>query len=277
MKTLSIDGQKIAYRDEGQGPAVVFVHGTPSSSSEFVEVIDQLKSKFRCIAIDHLGFGVSDKPQNGDYSLQKHTERLRTLLDDHLNLKQFHLVVHDFGGVIGLPIAVENPDRVLSLTLMNTWAWPLEQTEVQMKKQQAFMTSWLMKFLYTYFNFSAQVLVKMAWGQYQPLTKDKHQRYKNAFQKPSERMGTVGFLKALFDSQNPAWRLQQKLSSLSQKPILLLWGAADPLITVKTLSNWQRTFPAARTVQLEKVGHFVSDEAPLLVAKHLNEHFETRR
>jgi haloalkane dehalogenase len=97
MKSILMDGHRIAYRDEGHqteaGSPLVLVHGTPSSSQEFATVIESLKPNYRCIAIDHLGFGQSDKPVNGDYSLNAHTERLTFLLFDHLKLESFHLFV----------------------------------------------------------------------------------------------------------------------------------------------------------------------------------------
>jgi pimeloyl-ACP methyl ester carboxylesterase len=98
---------QLAYRDEGNGETIVFVHGTPTSSLEYAGLIDRLKDSYRCIAIDHLGFGCSDKPKDADYSIESHTTRLRSLLSQ-LSFESFHLVVHDFGGAIGLPLALGN-------------------------------------------------------------------------------------------------------------------------------------------------------------------------
>jgi pimeloyl-ACP methyl ester carboxylesterase len=275
MNIFEFEGHKIAFVDEGHGPAVVFVHGTPSSSAEFHGVISSLQNDYRCIAIDHLGFGASEKPENGDYSLQKHTERLAALLA-FLKLTRFHLVVHDFGGAIGLPIAVNNWEGIQSLTLMNTWGWPLVETESSLKKQKWLMNSGFMRFLYKKFNFSARFLVKMAWGKHRPLTREKHLTYQNAFPTPAERMGTVGFLNALFETQNPAWKVHQELASKPKIPVLLLWGKSD-VISLNTLNRWKVIFPHSGIELFEKVGHFVADEAPELVTKELRLHFEGLR
>src|SRR5690242_4227331 len=101
MNGFSFEGNRLSYRDIGSGEPIVLVHGTPSSSLEFLEVINDLSQQYRCIAMDHLGFGQSEKPKNGDYTLAAHTKRLKALIE-HLGLSKFHLLVHDFGGIIAL-------------------------------------------------------------------------------------------------------------------------------------------------------------------------------
>lgn len=268
MNKLNINGNNISYVDTGSGPVLVLVHGTPSSSHEYSELIDILKTKYRCIAIDHLGFGHSDKPANGDYSLNAHTNRLKKLLE-HLGINSYHLLVHDFGGVISLPIAIENWENIMSLTLLNTWFWPIIETEPNMKSQLFLLKSPVMKFLYLKFNFSAKVLLKMAWGKHQPLSKKKHLQYQSYFKNSTERMGTYHFLKALIDFENPAWQSFHKLKELSKKEINIIWGNADSLVSTRNLDRWKEIFPDASIKALDKVGHFVADEAASEVANTL--------
>lgn len=266
MNRFSVDGYSLAYRDEGSGPVVVFVHGTPSSSAEFAAVIAALRGSFRCIAIDHLGFGESDKPAVADYSIAAQRARLSVLLGE-LGVRDFHLVVHDFGGAIALPLALEEPGRVVSLTLMNTWLWPLEETEATLVRQKWLLQSAMMRFCYRYLNFSARVLVKAAWGTHRPLTREHHAAYMRRFPRASDRTGTIAFLNALFDRREPAWRAD--VSPLRAIPTLVLWGAGDALITVKTLKRWTELLPDGHVVQLPRVGHFLADEAPHLVVDAL--------
>lgn len=268
MNRFVIDGHTLAYRDEGRGAAVVFVHGTPSSSAEFAPAIAALRGSFRCVAIDHLGFGASDKPARADYSIAGHRARLAALLS-HLGINDYHLVVHDFGGAIALPLAMATPGRVLSVTLINTWLWPLEETETSLRRQKRLLRSPLMTFLYRYLNFSARVLVKAAWGSHRPLERSRHREYQQAFTSAAERSGTVAFLRALTDSAEPAWRSEVTLDALRHARTQLLWGMGDRMITPATLRRWTERLPAARVVELPKVGHFVADEAPELVVEHL--------
>ncbi len=270
LNFFTFAGQKLAYIDQGSGPVVVFVHGTPSSSAEFFEVIQGLSQSYRCIAIDHLGFGKSEKPQNGDYRLSSHTYRLRTLLED-LGVDQYHLVVHDFGGAIGLPLALEGGDKVLSLTLINTWAWPLVDTEPNLKKQRWLMQSSFMRFLYRYLNFSPRVMVKAAWGTYRPLTREKHRHYMDAFPTFRDREGPIACLEALFDPMEFGWLLYLGLKEVPPKKVQIFWGGRD-VISTRTMDRWKEIFPHAKVCLFENVGHFVCDEASDLVIPALKNH-----
>jgi haloalkane dehalogenase len=268
MKRFMVGAHSLAYRDDGSGPCVVFVHGTPSSSAEFAAVIDALRPAFRCIAIDHLGFGESDKPADADYSIAAHRARLSALLD-HLGVRRYHLVVHDFGGAIALPLALTSPGAVLSVTLMNTWLWPLAETEPALRRQRFVLRSPLMRWLYRYGNFSARVLVKAAWGTHRPLTRERHEQFQRAFRTAGERAGTIAFLDALVNDAELAWQTGADVRSLAAMPVLLIWGMADRMITSSTLRRWRHALPGATVVELPAVGHFVAEEAPELVVDAL--------
>lgn len=268
MHFFTAGSDRIAYRDQGQGPVVVFVHGTPVSSQEFVAVIQAIQNQYRCIAIDHLGFGASDKPPQGDYHLQAHTDRLTALLQ-HLQVDHFHLVVHDFGGVIGLPLVLNPAFKVHSLTLMNTWGWPLVESVPAMAKQKALMGSALMRWAYLKLNFSARFLLPMAWGQHRPLPKDHHRAYQAAFPTADSRHGTWAFTQHLFNTADPGWKIGSQLAHNQDLPVHILWGEADKLIPLSCLGKWLDIFPTAQVQRHPQVGHFVADEAPEWVAPHL--------
>ena len=272
MKTFQFLKHKLAYRDEGSGEVIVFVHGTPSSSEEFEPLIQHFSKKYRCLALDHLGFGQSDKPEFADYSVEAHTLRFAEWLRETGAFPRFHLVVHDFGGPIALDSVIQYSNHIQSLVLINTWAWLLENTDENLKKQKFMMQSFLVRFLYRYFNFSARAIVKMAWGKHRPLTKEKHKKIMDAFPSASSRSGTLGFLKALFDTNEPAWQLEKKLSPLSKKKVQLIWGKKD-VISIQTLEHWKKILPNATVDILDDVGHFVCDEAPDLVIPILEHHF----
>jgi haloalkane dehalogenase len=217
--------------------------------------------------MDHLGFGCSDKPKDANYSIESHTSRLRSLLSQ-LSIDSFHLVVHDFGGVIGLPLALDKSLSIRSLTIINSWAWPLIETEPQMRSQLWLLRSRLMNWLYLYMNFSPKVLLKMAWGKHSPLTKQKHKAYQGAFRTPSERYGLLSFKNTLLDFDLPCWHMKD-LPSLASLPIFLAWGMSDSLVSSRNLDRWLTMFPDARVSRFEKVGHFVADEGEELLAAEL--------
>lgn len=117
-----VNGHKLHYIDEGKGDTILFVHGTPSWSFDFRNVIKKLRTTNRCIAIDHIGFGLSDKPEHYDYSTQNHSRTLEKFITDK-DLNDITLVVHDFGGPIGLNVAIRQPQRIKKIVVMNSWLW----------------------------------------------------------------------------------------------------------------------------------------------------------
>jgi haloalkane dehalogenase len=218
--------------------------------------------------MDHLGFGGSDKPKDADYSIQAHTSRLKTLLAE-LAVRPVHLVVHDFGGVIGLPLALQESSSIRSLTIINSWAWPLIETEPQMRSQLWILRSAMMTWLYLSMNFSPKVLLKMAWGEHAPLSKEKHKAYQSAFRSRDERHGLLAFRDVLLDFSQPCWSIKQELPKLTSLPIYLAWGMKDSLISPRNLERWISIFPNAKVSKFEKVGHFVADEGEELLAPEL--------
>ncbi len=270
MKQFIFQNHSIAYRDEGAGEILVIVHGTPTDSSEYQRVIEALSRTVRCIAIDHLGFGESDKPEDGDYSLDAHRARLAALLD-HLRIRRFHLLVHDFGGIIGLPLAADDRYDVQSISILNSWIWPLSETEPQMKRQAWMVSAGLLPWLYRHMNFSARYLLKLGWGRRSPLSAQVHGRYIGRFPAARDRSGTIGFLRALFDFENPNWRFHEKSLLLSRQPVQIVWGAADRLLSPRNLERWKQLLPQARIRVMADVGHFVAEEAPAELIAALRE------
>ena len=251
----------------GHGENVVFSHGTPTHSGEYHQVTKELQTNFRCVLIDHLGFGKSPKPNDGDYSLASHQARFRSSLIQN-DIKSFHLIVHDFGGVIALPLTYDPHFKVLSLTILNSWYWPLIETEPQIKTQKFLFHTGLFHFLYRYYNFSPRVLLKMAWGQASPLTKEKHQHYISQFPSRKHRSGTLGFLNSLFQFDLIEWQQSNALQKLNI-PVQILWGESDKLISARSLNRWKSIFPDAKIKTQKDVGHFVADEAPEWVAQEI--------
>jgi pimeloyl-ACP methyl ester carboxylesterase len=265
IKMASIDS--LAFANRGTGTLVVFVHGTPTYSGEFDQVANQIGHTHQSILIDHLGFGDSPKPIDGDYSISAHRIRFRETLAQR-NIKKFHLVVHDFGGVIALPLVTDPDFEILSLSIINSWYWPLIETEPQMKSQKILFDLGIFTFLYKYLNFSPKVLLKLAWGSHSPLTKERHAHFISKFPTKDDRHGLIGLLKALFDFKDSVWLEADQLAKV-KTPVQIVWGEADKLVSTRNLEKWEAIFPNAKIVKLKNVGHFVAEEAPDLLAKEL--------
>ncbi len=248
---------RMHYLDEGKGEVILFVHGTPTWSFLFRNFIRKLARGHRCVAVDHLGFGLSDKPGNSEGTPQAHAQNLSTLVKK-LDLRNITLVVHDFGGPIGLGWAVENPDRVKRIVLFNTWLWETKH-EPAAQKVDRVINSPLGKFLYLRMNFSPKVLLKKGFADKKKLTKQIHRHYIQPFPDRTSRQSLLKLAQSLVGSSG--WYRQQgdKLDALGDKPQLILWGMKDTFITPKYLNQWKARWPEA-TVRKLDCGHFVPEE-----------------
>ena len=144
----------IRYLDEGTGEPLVMVHGNPSWSFEFRALIRALSGDYRCIAPDHLGFGLSDKPADWDYLPEHHAENFEALMEE-LDLKNITLTVGDWGGPIGLSYAVSHPERIKAIVVTNTWFWPVDD-DWYYRAFSGFMGGPAGRFLIRKYNFFAR-------------------------------------------------------------------------------------------------------------------------
>ena len=121
---IRLGGMRYHYLDEGAGPALVLVHGNPTWSFMWREIVLALRGKFRLIVPDHMGCGLSDKPSPARYSYRL-AQRVTDLVQliEHLDLQHVTLVAHDWGGAIGMGAAVAAPGRFERFVLMNTAAF----------------------------------------------------------------------------------------------------------------------------------------------------------
>ena len=246
---------RLHYVDEGDGPPVVMVHGTPSWSFLYRHLIRDLVG-YRCLAPDHLGFGLSDKPLDFPYTPRAHAENLDTFISA-LGLQDIVLVVHDFGGPIGLSYALEHPENVRAVVVLNSWGWPNET----LARAAKVLGNPLGRTLYKRFNFSVEVLLRRAgFADQKALTKEVLRHYRGPFSTPTSREP----LWRLVDSvgETNAWlaTLWARREAIADKPALLVWGRKDKLVPSSFLGRWQGLFRDAETLELN-AGHFVQEEA----------------
>ncbi|PKV75616.1 alpha/beta fold hydrolase [Pontibacter ramchanderi] len=256
------------YVDEGQGEPIVFVHGTPTWSFVWRQQIKALSRTHRCIAPDHLGFGLSDKPLNFAYTPEAHAHNLEQFIE-HLQLKDITLVVHDFGGPIGLNYALKHPENIKRLIILNTWMWSLED-ESQMMKISGFLNSIVGRFLYLNLGFSARLLLPKGYHQKRHLSKDVHQHYLKPLNNSRSRIGTWRFAIALKESGPWFASLWNQRENLRAIPKLILWGEKDKLLPSHLLERWVQAFPEAQVKRFD-AGHFVQEEKGGEVADAIKE------
>ena len=181
------DGTAMHYLDEGEGLPVIMFHGNPTWSFLYRNVINELDGACRAIAVDHPGFGMSQHPPNYGFTPQEHADWFNALID-HLSLEGFILVIQDWGGPIGLSIAVDRPDNEAGFVIGNTFGWPPDA--LTMRILAAVMGGRIGRYLILRRNFSANRIVRSLLIRPESKTNGIMKAYTDPFPTLESRMGT---------------------------------------------------------------------------------------
>jgi haloalkane dehalogenase len=268
---VQLTSGRVHYEDRGQGEVVLFVHGTPTNSYEYRHLIAALATRFRCIAPDHLGFGLSERPANFAYTPEAHATVLQEFVES-LGLDRFTLVVHDFGGPIGLPIALSEGSsgsarsipsrRATRVIIMNTWAWPIDD-DPNMARPAKFIGGGVGRLLYKYANASLRLIMPSAYGDKKKLTPEIHARYLEVFRDRDARVLVLHALaKSLLGSRAHYQSLLDRLGALNRIPTLIIWGMKDSAFKPYQLDRWRSLVPTATVVEIANAGHWPHEEEP---------------
>lgn len=255
------------YVDEGAGAPVVMVHGNPGWSFEFRKVIKGLSGTHRCIATDHIGFGLSDKPVRWDYLPEHHAANFAKLMDN-LALTDITLVVSDWGGPIGLSYALDHPEKIRRIVVLNSWLWSVRE-DPYYRRFSGFMGGPIGRFLNKRFNFFGKAVVKKAMGKPRELTEHLHRHYYRHLAKPADREGCAVFPREIIGSSDWLDGLWQQRGRLKGIPLSLVWGMKDIAFRERELEHWITHWPEASVTRLPDIGHFPQEEAPEAVLEML--------
>ncbi|MBL7859033.1 MAG: alpha/beta fold hydrolase [Cyclobacteriaceae bacterium] len=255
---LNVDDFNLHYIDEGKGDTLLFVHGTPEWSFGFRDLIKDLRENYRCIALDLLGFGLSDKPRDADYTCAAHAIRLKKFIEQ-AGLKNFSIVANDFGGGISMSYVLAYPENIRKIILFNTWMWSLINDK-HYRGPSKIVNTWLGKFLYLNLNFPVNTVMPAAYANKQKLTRAVHEQYKKALPNAAARTGAYAFAKELMNASEWWEGLWQQMDNIRDKPVLLFWGLKDKFIPAYELDKWKSKLPHAQLVIFDDAGHFVQEE-----------------
>jgi haloalkane dehalogenase len=255
---LEIEGSQIHYIDVGEGPVLLFVHGNPVWSFEYRLVVKELKSSFRCIAVDLAGFGLSRARPGFTHLPSQHSAVLAKFIE-RIDLRDFTVVVQDWGGPIGLSASLVEPSRLTGVVISNTWAWPVNGNP-GFDKFSSLMGGPFGRFGSKYFNLFVNVLLPVS-HKARRLSHSEKMHYRKALPAGS-RDPTWILPKQIIESQAFLAALEDRLPELSSRSALLAWGDKDDAFQQPELEHWQRILPNATTVVLQGVGHFAPSESP---------------
>ena len=259
-------GVKLHYLDEGIGETVVMLHGNPSWSFYYRNLALALRANNRVIVPDHIGCGLSDKPGDDsyDYTLQRRVDDIEFLLDS-LGLKEnITLVVHDWGGMIGMAYAVRHPERIKKLVILNTGAFFLPQGKSfpwALRLCRTPLGALLIRGGNAFARAAAWVGCKR-----NPMDAKMRAAYTAPYNSWQNRIATLRFVQDIpLAPGDKAWqtaqRTQDGLAALSSVPMLLCWGLKDFVFDSHFLDEWQRRFPAAKVHRFENCGHYILEDA----------------
>ena len=257
---IALDGLRYHYLDEGTGAPLLFVHGNPTWSFAWRNIVADLSRDFRCLAVDHIGCGLSDKPQRYPYRLETHIENLVALVD-RLDLRAVTLVAHDWGGAIGIGTVLKRTDRFSRVVLMNTAAfrsqaipWRIAVCRIPVLGAVAVRG----------FNAFAGAATFMAVEK--PMQPAVKAGYLRPYRSWADRVAVLRFVQDIpLSPAHPSYAtlagIEAGLESLADKPMLFLWGMRDWCFTPAFLDEFERRFPQAESVRFEDAGHYVFEDA----------------
>jgi haloalkane dehalogenase len=254
---------RIHYVDTGEGEPIVMPHGNPVWSFLYRQFIKELSPSFRCIAVDNLGFGLSDKPKQCDFKPSMHAENLANLID-YLGLKNITLMGHDWAGPIGLSYALENPENVAKLILFNTWCWPV-MDDPHFRKFSRFMGGKIGRFLILNFNFFVRVIMKKATVDKQKLAGEVLRHYELVLPDRASRQACAVLPKEILGSTewlHSLWSQRERIASI---PTRIFWGAKDIAFRDKELEIWRNLFKNCEVTVFDDAGHYPQEEKPEVI------------
>lgn len=271
-KSMEINGRRLSYLDQGQGPVLVMLHGNPSWSYLYRHLVLRLQDRFRIIVPDHMGCGLSDKPQEYAYTLRTHIDNL-TILLERLGIEACSLVVHDWGGAIGMGWAVDHVPQVEKICVFNTAAFLSSRIPLRIALCRIPL---LGKVIVQGLNGFAWPATWMAVTR--KMTKEAAAGFLYPYDSWAHRIATHAFVQDIpLKKTHPSWqelaRIDERLALLAAKPMLICWGGRDFCFNDHFYQEWQRRFPGAESHYFPEAGHYILEDAFAQVAPLVEDFF----
>jgi len=259
---IEVAGQQVHYVDEGAGETILCVHGNPTWSFAWRKVVQQLSGRYRVIAIDHLGCGLSSKPVGHSYSLADHISNLKSLVVQ-LDLNNVTLFAHDWGGAIGMGAAAKLPERFSRFVLFNTAAFRSEQIPLRIAVCRIpFLGTFALRGL----NAFSRAALTMAVEKSDRMTAAVKRGYLAPYDSWASRAAVNAFVKDIpLRSSHPSWQtlvdVETGLEQFRNHPMLFVWGERDWCFTTRFLDEFEQRFPNAETLRIPDGGHYVFEDS----------------
>jgi cis-3-alkyl-4-acyloxetan-2-one decarboxylase len=259
---LRLDGSRYHYLDEGSGEVLLLVHGNPTWSFYWRNLVLGLREKYRVIVPDHIGCGLSDKPADYPYRLEQHVSNLSSLINE-LDLKKVTLLAHDWGGAIGLGAATAQPERFSRFVMFNTAAF---RSNWMPWRIRICRTPILGKIAVQGFNAFAKAALWMAVSKHERMTSAVRQGLLAPYDSWANRQAIYRFIEDIPMSEaHPTYEtlleIETRLALFKTLPWMFIWGMRDWCFKPKFLERFLDFFPKADVHRLPDAGHYVIEDA----------------
>jgi haloalkane dehalogenase len=253
-----VAGARVHYVDEGSGPPLLLLHGNPTWSFLYREIVAGLRDRHRCIAVDHPGFGLSSPAPGYRYTPAEHAHVLEGLVL-RLDLAGVTMMVQDWGGPIGFAVATRHPERFAAFVIANTWAWPKADPGTQLFSR--LLGGPVGRRLILNRNLFVERLLP-AGVRRRTLPEAVMDAYRGPFPTPASRRPTAVFPREILASRPFLADIERRLPRVSDRPALIVWPTKDVAFGARERRRWEELFPDHRTVLLEGAGHYMQEDAP---------------
>ena len=248
---------RVHFIDEGEGAPILFLHGSPTWSFLYRGVVARLRRRFRCVAIDYPGFGLSEHPDAYDYTPREHAEVVSELIED-LDLRGVTIVGHDWGGPIGMKVALDNVARLRRLVMSNAWYWPADRWS--MRTYSRVLSSDSFQKLILKRNLLVERVLRS--GVKSRLEDPVMDHYRRPLPTPESRVGVAKLPGQMLDASFWLAEIAHAVPRvLGRVPLLLAWGVHDLVFSTHAMNRFRRDF-ADVTVHRIDSGHYVPEDAP---------------
>jgi len=252
-----VAGARVHYVDEGAGPPLLLLHGNPTWSFLYRDVVAALRDRYRCIAVDYPGFGLSSAPPGYGFTPAEHADVLEQLVVQ-LDLSAVTMMVQDWGGPIGFAVATRHPDRFAAFVVGNTWAWPKSDPGTQLFSR--LLGGPIGRRLIVNRNLFVERILPGGVRR-RTLPDAVMAAYRGPFPTPASRRPTAVFPQQILASRPFLAEVERRLPTLRDRPALILWPTRDVAFGDRERRRWEEAFPHHRTVLLEGAGHYIQEDA----------------
>jgi haloalkane dehalogenase len=251
-------GASVHYIDEGAGPPLLLLHGNPTWSFLYRDLIRGLSDRYRCIAPDHPGFGLSRPAPGYRFTPAEHAAVLEQLVRQ-LELSDVTMMVQNWGGPIGFAVATRHPDQFSAFVIGNTWAWPKSDPGTQVFSR--LLGGPIGGYLIQRRNVFVEKIIPGNVKSHK-LAPEVMNAYRGPFPTPDSRRPMHVFPREILRSRPFLAEIERGLVKLRDRPALLVWPTKDIAFREPERKRWEQIFPDHRTVILEGAGHYIQEDAP---------------